>query len=276
MSTAVSRRWAGRLLATSLLLLAAGCSAALREPPSVEELSGGGREMSPERLQETRSRAAALFARRTIRAVGDAAMLWLKAAAADRDGTADWIGATRAYLWLADHLEDPELRSVAARSAVHTAQWCERTAPDDPACLYWLAAALGMQARERKTTALDALPRIVALLQRSAELDPLQDEAGPHRVLALLYLRAPGWPRGPGNPDKGLEHARKAIDLAPEHPPNLLALAEAQRAVEDRQASLRTFEQALDAAREAARRDEPDAPDWVREAERGLGRKTGK
>ena len=55
-----------------------------------------------------------------------------------------------------------------------------------------------------------------------------------HRALALFYLRAPGWPKGPGDADLGLEHAREAVRLRPEHPPNLLAPGEALDAVGER------------------------------------------
>ena len=53
--------------------------------------------------------------------------------------------------------------------AVVVGQLCEENAPAAPACDYWLAAALGLQARERSATAKDGLPRMTDLLRRIAQ-----------------------------------------------------------------------------------------------------------
>ncbi len=97
-----------------------------------------------------------------------------------------------------------------------------RRAPTRVECTYRLALALGQQARERPTTANDALPRIVALLEQVIAAD-----AGARRRRRSPRPRAhaaarPGWPAGPGDPDAGLEHARAADTLVPTYPPNLL------------------------------------------------------
>jgi hypothetical protein len=101
------------------------------------------------------------------------------------------------------------------------------------------------------------------------------EEAGPDRALALLYARAPGWPTGPGDPDLSLEHARKAVAIRPEFPPNQLALAEALAATDDREASRRTYELALKMAREFAGRGDKDAPEWIEEGETALKGRRG-
>ena len=121
------------------------------------------------------------------------------------------------------------------------------------------------------TTALDALPKIVQAFQRAADADASLEEAGPDRALAILYARAPGWPTGPGDPDLSLAHAKKAVDLRPDFPPNQLALAEALRATEDREGSLKVYEKALEMARDFAMKGDRDAPEWVSEAEEALG-----
>lgn len=250
--------------------LGARCAPALREPPPIDQLS---RSRGPGQLgrEELAVEAEGYYARRTLWSVRRAAEIWLAAAGADVASAGAWVGATRALVWLADHLPSRRDRREAATSAVHSAQWCQRTAPRDGACLYWLAVALGIQARERRATATDALPRIVALLEQAIATDPLVEQAGPHRVLALVYLRAPGWPVGPGDPDLGLAEARRAVELGPAFPPNRLALAEALAATGDPAASRRAYEQALEIARERSERGEPDAGEWVREAETALG-----
>ena len=152
--------------------------------------------------------------------------------------------------------------------AVEAAQWCGRRAPASPACDYALAQALGQQARESPSTSRDGLERMVKALERAAAADPGLDSGGPARVLALVHLRAPGWPLGPGDAEAGLAFAEKAVALAPDHPPNQLVLAEAlARNGRAREAGA-AYARALALAREREAAGDPDAPEWVADAER--------
>lgn len=261
-----------------------GCVSALKEPRPIPEIGGaapteGGatpeQGAGPADVQALVAQAGALFAERGpdtagIENVRLAARTYLRAAAGAAPPVAGLIGAARAEVWLTDHEIDPDRREEAARSAVEAAQWCGRIAPADAACDYWLGAALGVQARERPTTAMDALPQIEAAFRRAREALPGLDEAGPDRALALLYLRAPGWPAGPGNLDLGLEHARQALARQPDYPPNLLAVAEALAASGDAAASRDACRRALVLARARAAGGDRDAPEWVAEAEKAL------
>ena len=58
--------------------------------------------------------------------------------------------------------------------------------------------------------------------------------------------------------------------LFPDYPPNLLALAAAYEAVEERTTSRRHYEKALAAASAWRDRGHPDAVEWLREAEEAL------
>jgi hypothetical protein len=168
-----------------------------------------------------------------------------------------------------EHEPSGARRAALSTAAVAAGQRCERAAPEAPACDYALAIALGIQAREHPSTVRDGLAKMAALLRRVAGAEPGLDRAGPDRVLALLLLRAPGWPLGPGDPEEGLAAARRAAALFPEHAPNQLALAEALVAND-----------ALSEGRDAARRalalaeaaGEPDAADWLKDARRLLSR----
>jgi tetratricopeptide (TPR) repeat protein len=164
-----------------------------------------------------------------------------------------------------------EARERLAARAVEAGQRCDRAAPATPTCDYALAVALGVQARERPSTGLAALPAMVQRLERAAAADARLDRAGPNRVLALLRLRAPGWPVGPGDPEAGLEQARRAVGLFPEHAPNQLALAEALEAAGDLEASRAAAARALALAQAAGAAGDPDAAGWVGEAHRRLG-----
>lgn len=256
-----------------------GCVSALKEPRPIPEIGGGGAPpddgSSPAGIDALLAQAGALFAERgpdaaAIEKVRLAARTYLRAAVVDGARIESLLGAARAEIWLTDHETDPAAREEAARAAVEAAQWCGRRAPGDPACDYWLGAALGVQARERPATAMSALPRIEEVFRRARDARPELDEAGPDRALALLYLRAPGWPTGPGDPDLGLRHARQALALRPDYPPNLLAIAEALAAHGDVAGSRDAYRRALALSRDRASSGDRDAPEWVEESEKAL------
>jgi len=272
----------GALLCT--VMLAAACASALKEPPPVEALGGAaaaegsvattpadgaGAAPGPDELLR---RADAAWAGRgdassAQAAVGQARQFYLAAARADEADVAGLIGAARATTWLVEHEADAGRRAELATTAVQAGQWCQRRAPGDPRCDYWLALGLGQQARERQSTALDGVDRMIELLRKTIAADPALDEAGAHRALALVLLRAPGWPAGPGDAEAGLEQARAAVALRPDFPPNQLVLGEALGRNGDAQAARAALERgrALAQARQAA--GDPDAAGWIAEAD---------
>jgi hypothetical protein len=251
-----------------------GCATALKEPRPLGDLAGADDGSAPpadrQEIASLVARAAALFAERDVDKSKTAARLFLRAAAADGAPIEAVVGAVRAQVWLIEHETDARAREQTATAAVETAQWCGLKAPHDPACDYWLAAALGVQARERPSTALSALPKIEELFRHAAQALPALDEAGPDRALALLYVRAPGWPSGPGDPDLGLKHARAAVEIRPDYPPNHLALAEALSATGATAAGRQEYRRALELARTMTDRGDRDAPEWAAEAEKRL------
>ena len=264
------------------LAASSACVRSLREPPPLASLGGApapagaaapagpGVLARQDEVEALLARAEGSYAARTLEDVRRAASIWLEAARADDRRVEGLVGAVRAQVWIADHEAAAKARDEAATLAVQSAQWCGRISADNPACSFWLGAALGVQARERRATALDALPKIVEAFQRAADADPALEEAGPDRALAILYARAPGWPTGPGDPDLSLAHAKKAVELRPDFPPNQLALAEALRANGDREGSLKVYERSLELARDFAAKGDRDAQEWVQEAEEAL------
>lgn len=228
-------------------------------------------------VDELLDRADAQYWKQTVEGIEEAERLWTTAAASDASRTEGLIGMARAGVWLTGHLEDSEARARCALRAVQAAQWCAVIEPKNPACAYWLGAALGVQARERPSTGLDALKQIEAAFMRAAADDPGLEQGGPDRALALLYLRAPGWPAGPGDPDKGLAHAHKAVDLNPDYPPNQLALAEALAVTGDMAGCRAAYQTVLVLTRPHPGADgtddvpiDPEAAAWAEEARQGL------
>jgi hypothetical protein len=169
-----------------------------------------------------------------------------------------------------DHEPDSKIREALAADAARDADACLAREPQAAACLYGRAIALGLEARTHPTRAGAILNSMLGALSQAESADPSYDEAGPARVRALVLIRAPGWPLGPGDAEAGLAAARRAVALRPNFPPNLLALAEASAKTGDARAARENYARARDAAltpSAAAERDE-----WLREAEQGLKR----
>jgi hypothetical protein len=165
---------------------------------------------------------------------------------------------------------DSAVRAQLAADALGRAQACLERAPQEVACLYYHAIALGLKARAHPLQANEALKAMLEALGAAEAADAGYDQAGPARVKALVLIKAPSWPLGPGDPDAGLASARRAVALRPQYPPNLLALAEAlakngdTRGAEDAYRHARELSQALPPGR--------DREDWLREADQALGR----
>ena len=258
-----------RRVAAIALVCALACTPALRTPRPIGTSgppAATGARNAPELLAEARAR----FARRPdLDEVRQAEALFLAAVGADPKDVAALYGAIQAKIWRIDHDRSVD-RGALASSAVDAGQWCLRSAPASAWCDYGLALALGVQARERRATAVDGLKRMVEHLRRAAAEDPGVDDAGPDRVLALVLARAPGWPVGPGDPEAAVEAARRAEQRVPEHPPNPIALAEALLATGAVAEARAAAERGLALARGSV--GDPDAPEWVRDGEALLSR----
>jgi hypothetical protein len=166
--------------------------------------------------------------------------------------------------------QDPNARarSELALDATRHANDCLALEPAAAACLYGNALALGLEARVHPTRAGELLKDMLDALGRAEDADATYDDAGPARVRALVLLKAPGWPLGPGDPEAALAAARRAVALKPGYPPNQLALAEALAKNQDQSGARAAFQSARTAALSAPASDDRDA--WIREADAGL------
>jgi hypothetical protein len=164
---------------------------------------------------------------------------------------------------------DSTVRNRLAADALRDAQACLERAPQAAACLYYHAIALGLKARAHPLQANEALKSMLEALGAADAADPEYDQAGPARVKALVLVKAPAWPLGPGDAESGLASARRAAALRPEYPPNVLALAEAlakngdAHGAQDAYRHARELSQALPPSR--------DREDWLHEADQALG-----
>lgn len=182
--------------------------------------------------------------------------------------TLELAAAIEADARRSDVERDAQVRAALATAARRDADACLARAPQAAACLYGAAIALGLEARAHPARAGESLRSMLDSLTRAESADPNYDEAGPARVRALVLIRAPGWPLGPGDAEAGLAAARRAVALRPSYPPNLLALAEGLAKTGDGSGARDNYARARDAAQalpESAERDE-----WLREAEQAL------
>jgi hypothetical protein len=169
-----------------------------------------------------------------------------------------------------DHESQANVRSDLAAEASRDADACLAREPQAAACLYSRAVALGLEARVHPTRAGEFLNTMLDSLGRAETADPNYDEAGPARVRALVLVRAPGWPLGPGDAEAGLAAARRAVALRPNYPPNLLALAEACAKTGDGNGARENYSRARDAA--LALPAGADRDDWLHQADQGAHR----
>jgi hypothetical protein len=170
-----------------------------------------------------------------------------------------------------DSEPDSKVRGELAVEASAAAAACLAREPQTAVCLYGRALALGLEARAHPTRAGELLTAMLDSLRNAEAADPNYDEAGPARVLALVLIRAPGWPLGPGDADAGLAAARRAATLRPQYPPNNLALAEALAKNGDSNGARESYEHAR-ALAQALPITAPNRNNWLREAEEALRR----
>jgi hypothetical protein len=170
-----------------------------------------------------------------------------------------------------DREHDDAVRAQLADQALAYADACMAKAPQAAGCLYGKGLALGLQARVHPLHFNGYLKSMLESLQAADAADPAYDNAGPSRVRAQVLLSAPGWPAGPGDADAGLTAARRAAELRPQYPPNLLTLADAQAKNEDVTGARETYSRALAAAQALPAGESRDG--WIREAGQALQRK---
>jgi tetratricopeptide (TPR) repeat protein len=258
------------VICVAALMMGIGCTSALKEPPPIDEIGSVPATLGAERsdVGVTLRRAGEAFAELPdAEAVARAQALYLEAARSGDAPVGAWLGAARATAWLVEHEDDGPRRKELVTEGVQIGQWCRRLHPDEVECTYRLALAVGQQARERSATAVDGLDVMVELLEEVNAEAPELDFAGGRRVLALVLLRAPGWPTGPGDPEYALEVAMEAAEAFPDHPPNQLVLGEALIENGRLDEARRSLERGIELASANA---DPEAREWAEQGEAAL------
>jgi hypothetical protein len=176
--------------------------------------------------------------------------------------------AIKAAAQRSDGESDSKARADLANEANSNADACLVLDPGAAACQYGKAVATGLEARVHPARAARLLGSMLQNLGKAEATDPNYDKAGPARVRALVLIRAPSWPLGPGDVDAGLAAARRAVALQPDYPPNILALAEGLSKTGDENGARENYAHARDLAQSLP--SGPERDDWLHDAEQGL------
>ncbi len=246
-----------------LLVALVACESSMHEPSSIDTLAphqANGRSAD----QLMRDGDAAWAKRDAKTAEAD----YLDAAAGDAKRVDAIVAAMAAMHYRIEHDAGVD-KGDLSQQAVQLGQQCLRRVPNDGGCQYRLAIALGQEAREHPAQGKDAVNHMVDLLHRAITAQPALDDGGPHRVLALVLVRAPAWPAGPGDPEAGLDEARKAVATTPDAAENQLALGEALVANGSMPEAHAAYAKA---AQLAASSKSPDASGWQKDAQAGLAK----
>jgi hypothetical protein len=163
---------------------------------------------------------------------------------------AQLLAAVQADAQRIDQAQDAGARAQLLAEATASARQCLAQAPNDATCPYAQAQVLGLTAREHPLEAPSLLKQMLANLAKSEKLDATLDHAGPARLSAVVLLRAPPWPLGPGDVEAATAAAQRAVKRDPGYPPNLIALGQAQSKADGAPQARATFnlaQQALQA-----------------------------
>jgi tetratricopeptide (TPR) repeat protein len=179
--------------------------------------------------------------------------------------------AIKAAAERSDHESDSKVRADLASEASSNADACLALDAGAAACQYGKAVATGLEARAHPARAAGLLGNMLQNLGNAEAADPNYDKAGPARVRALVLIRAPSWPLGPGDTDAGLVAARRAVALQPDYPPNILALAEALSKSGDENGARENYTHARELAQSLP--SGPERDDWLHDAQEGLRRR---
>jgi len=135
--------------------------------------------------------------------------------------------AAQYAVWAASHTDDVDQQEALADAAITLSNTAIQMDSSRVEGYFYRAAAIGLFIQENKLKGRSGMTDIRADAQRAIELDSTYSDGGPYRILGTLYLRAPGPPTGIGSTRRALRTLQQAYEVAPEHPANVLRLAEA-------------------------------------------------
>ena len=180
---------------------------------------------------------------------------------AARTNLAAVLAFSRACFEFAEFATNSAQRAVLAESGIAASRQALTLDPTNAAAFCSLGLNLGQLARTRTLGALKLVPQIETAWLTAARLDPKFNHAAPHRLLALLYEGAPGWPLSIGSRSEARTNFLKAVQLAPDYADNWLSFLEVCLDWNDLKTARSLIPKTTDAM--AASRQQFNAPEWA-------------
>lgn len=217
----------GRGFAGLALLLALGC--ATGPPPETGGPTRGDAEPSEE-ASSLLVRSGALFDpvgpvetnRQSLEAAREVLAL------EPGNGSASLLAA-RAASWLLEF--DTSLSKNDALALAQEGRADAETAlaadGDQVGPVFLTGALLGQELLHGNSPGLVKMRRIEEHFERALSLDPSYDQGAPYRALGTLLVKAPPWPVGVGDDERGLELLEEGAHLFPDQPASHLFLGDA-------------------------------------------------
>ena len=170
-------------------------------------------------------RGAFLEETRTVVGVQNSHERYRQALAIRSDNYVVLWEAARTAVWLANYGPEDK-QEVYARDGIKYANTAVKLKPDGEEGLFYDGVLAGKLADLDITYGPSGLEIIVQRMRQLIELKSRYIYGGPDRVLAMVLMRAPGSPLGPGDWDAAEKHMTRALEIDPNWPENQLYMAE--------------------------------------------------
>jgi len=164
------------------------------------------------------------------------------------------LHAARAAVWLLEFDEslDKAARRDLAGRGVGFAETALAANGESVETVFLCGALLGLQLETARVPGPGKVSRVHEYFERAVELDPLFSDGAPLRALGTLLVKAPSWPAGPGDVERGIELLTRAVLEHRDDPANHYYFGEALLADGRRQEAERSFLYAAHLCRDSA------------------------
>jgi len=133
--------------------------------------------------------------------------------------------AARTCVWLGNYGPEAK-RKDYVKQGLEYANTAVELKPDGEQGLFYHGALAGKLADLDFMYGSDAIKVIEGRMKQLIEAKSTFMYGGPDRVLAMLYMRAPGSPISVGDYEKAMTHMKRAVEIMPEWLENQLYMAE--------------------------------------------------
>ena len=153
------------------------------------------------------------------------------------------LHAARAAAWLLEFdasLDDATRRDLAGRG-VGYAETALAANGETVETVLLCGALIGLKLEAARVPLPGKLGRVTDCFERAVELDPGFNDGAPRVALGTLLVKAPDWPAGPGDIERGIELLTRAVLKHRGHPANHYYYGEALLADGQREKAERVF-----------------------------------